>query len=239
MPILHLAQVQLEVRRRPIAGMTIPPVGEQDAADIQEQRRVGIACFTWPPSAPSATCDGSFREQEYGGGSGTQAVGRSIFPDRFLPRGTQVLWRFPRRVNGQTPPSPRRYGGQTEIDRIGAGIEHSGTGRGAHLRGSDRQPVFPRVGPVRASSLRAKPMDLGIRVELFLAQHRMRRAKGDHAAGKPVNLLMLFKCVSSQPNWFRCPGSRRCCCRLGSGDLRPRRAASAPRARSIESPGSS
>jgi hypothetical protein len=28
-PILHLGQLQLEVRRRPFAGMTIPPVGEQ------------------------------------------------------------------------------------------------------------------------------------------------------------------------------------------------------------------
>jgi hypothetical protein len=32
MPILHLGQIQLEVRRRPFAGMMIPPV-------IQKQRR--------------------------------------------------------------------------------------------------------------------------------------------------------------------------------------------------------
>ena len=36
MPILHLGQLQLEVRRRPFAGVMIPPVGEQDAADIQK-----------------------------------------------------------------------------------------------------------------------------------------------------------------------------------------------------------
>ena len=36
MPILHLGPLQLEVRRRPFAGMMIPPVGEQHAADIQE-----------------------------------------------------------------------------------------------------------------------------------------------------------------------------------------------------------
>jgi hypothetical protein len=35
MPILHLGHLQLEVRRRPFAGMTIPPVGEQDT-DIQK-----------------------------------------------------------------------------------------------------------------------------------------------------------------------------------------------------------
>ena len=37
MPILHLGPVQLEVGRRPLAGMMIPPVGEKDAADIQKQ----------------------------------------------------------------------------------------------------------------------------------------------------------------------------------------------------------
>ncbi len=39
MPILHLGQLQPEVRRRPFAGMMIPSVGEQDSADIQKQRR--------------------------------------------------------------------------------------------------------------------------------------------------------------------------------------------------------
>jgi hypothetical protein len=38
-PILHLSPLQLEVLRRPSAGMMIPPVGEQDATDIQKQRR--------------------------------------------------------------------------------------------------------------------------------------------------------------------------------------------------------
>ena len=37
MPILHLGPFQLEVFRRPFAGMMIPPVGEQDTADVQEQ----------------------------------------------------------------------------------------------------------------------------------------------------------------------------------------------------------
>jgi hypothetical protein len=32
------------VGRRPFAGMMIPPVGEQDTADIQKQRR--NLCFT-------------------------------------------------------------------------------------------------------------------------------------------------------------------------------------------------
>ena len=61
---------------------------------------------------------------------------------------------------------------------------------------------FFRVGPVGQSSFRTKPADLGVRIELFLAQHRMRRAKGDHAAGKLVNLLMLFKFVPVNPTGF-------------------------------------
>jgi hypothetical protein len=39
MPIPHLDQLQLEVGRRPFASMMIPPVAEQDTADIQKQRR--------------------------------------------------------------------------------------------------------------------------------------------------------------------------------------------------------
>ncbi len=39
MPIFHLRPLQLEVLRRPSAGMMIPPVGEQDTADIQKQRQ--------------------------------------------------------------------------------------------------------------------------------------------------------------------------------------------------------
>ena len=36
MSLLHLGQLQLEVRHRPFAGMMILPVGEQDTADIQK-----------------------------------------------------------------------------------------------------------------------------------------------------------------------------------------------------------
>ncbi len=39
MPILHLAPLQLEFRRRPLAGMTTQPVSEQDTANIQKQCR--------------------------------------------------------------------------------------------------------------------------------------------------------------------------------------------------------
>src|SRR5512141_1004136 len=39
MPILPLGPFQLEGRRRPFAGMTLPPVDEQDTIDIQKQHR--------------------------------------------------------------------------------------------------------------------------------------------------------------------------------------------------------
>jgi hypothetical protein len=38
-PIFHFAQLQLKLRRRPLPGVMIPPVCQQDTADIQEQRR--------------------------------------------------------------------------------------------------------------------------------------------------------------------------------------------------------
>jgi hypothetical protein len=41
LPILDLGQLQLEVRRRSFAGVTIPPVGEHNA-DIQ--KRAGDCC---------------------------------------------------------------------------------------------------------------------------------------------------------------------------------------------------
>ena len=75
-----------------------------------------------------------------------------IFPKRFLARGKQILWRFARGVNGQVPPNPRQYGGQTEIDRIGAGIEHQA--KCALLIFMDQAGKLPffRIGPVWWSS---------------------------------------------------------------------------------------
>ena len=51
-----------------------------------------------------------------------------VFPKRFFTRSKQIVWRFARGVNGQVPPSPRQHARQTEIDRIGAGIEHQAKG---------------------------------------------------------------------------------------------------------------
>src|ERR1019366_6628955 len=107
-----------------------------------------------------------------------------------------------RGVNGQMPPSPRQYGGQTEIDRISAGIEHQAKCVLLIFMDQTGKLFFFRVGPVGHSSLRAKPMDLGVRVELLLAQNRMGTTKGDHAVGKPVYLLMLFKMGPVNPTCF-------------------------------------
>jgi hypothetical protein len=35
-PLLHVGPLQLEMFRRPSAGMMIPSIGEQDTADVQE-----------------------------------------------------------------------------------------------------------------------------------------------------------------------------------------------------------
>jgi hypothetical protein len=45
MALLHLGELELEVRRCPFSGMTVPPVGEQDAADIQKEARDRMRFF--------------------------------------------------------------------------------------------------------------------------------------------------------------------------------------------------
>jgi hypothetical protein len=52
MTVLDLGRFQLEVRRGPFAGMTIPPVGEQDAADIQKEARGRTRSFHCPYIPP-------------------------------------------------------------------------------------------------------------------------------------------------------------------------------------------
>jgi hypothetical protein len=39
MPIFHIGRLRLEIRRRPFAGMMIPPIGEQDTAEYPGSRR--------------------------------------------------------------------------------------------------------------------------------------------------------------------------------------------------------
>jgi len=154
MPILHLAQVQLEVRRRPIAGMTIPPVGEQDAPISRKNVVIGIACFTWPPSAPSATCDGSFREQEYWRWIGDSGGRSSILPYRSSPRAHRSCGAS--RTCRAKPRKGAEVRGEIPNDRIGAGmtIRHRAC---AHL--VDQQATFSSVAVI----LRAR---IGIRVLL-------------------------------------------------------------------------
>jgi len=43
MTILHFSQVEFEVRRPTFAGVTIPPVAEQDAADIRNNALIETA----------------------------------------------------------------------------------------------------------------------------------------------------------------------------------------------------
>src|ERR1035438_5137284 len=100
------------------------------------------------------------------------------------------------------PPGPRRYGGQTEIDRIGAGIEHQAKCALLIFLDETGKLFFFRVSPVGHTTLRAKPMDLGVRVELLLAQNRMRTTKGDHATGEAEEFLVLFQTTPVKPAHF-------------------------------------
>src|ERR1700678_3474669 len=56
-----------------------------------------------------------------------------------------------------------------------------------------------RVGPVRRASMRRKPLDSVVRVEFLLTQYRMRATQGDHAAGKAIDLLVLFQVGPIKP----------------------------------------
>ena len=82
-------------------------------------------------------------------------------------------------VDGQMPPSLGRQGGQSEINRSGAGIEHQAKCVLLVFVDQTGKLFFFRVGPVGQSSLRAKPLYLAIRVELLLTQNRMGTTKGE------------------------------------------------------------
>src|ERR1035438_378299 len=103
--------------------------------------------------------------QEYDARSGTQVVSLWIFPKRFLARSIQISWRFASGVNGQMPPNPGRYGGQTKNDRIGAGVEHKVKCALFVFMDQTGKLFFFRVGPVGQSQLWVKPADLGVRIE--------------------------------------------------------------------------
>ena len=63
-------------------------------------------------------------------------------------------------------------------------------------------PVLFWVGPVRQSPLRAEPADLGVRVELLLAEDRMGKAKGDHPTGEPENFPVFLEAAPVIPARF-------------------------------------
>src|SRR4030065_2315904 len=100
------------------------------------------------------------------------------------------------------PPNPRQYGGQTKIDRIGAGIEHQAKCALLIFMDQTGKLFCFRVGPVGQSSSRAKPMDLVVRLELLLAQNRMGATKGDHATGEAENIPVLFQTAPVMPARF-------------------------------------
>jgi hypothetical protein len=38
MPVVHLSQIQIEYLRSQMAGLVVPPFGEQDAPNVQKER---------------------------------------------------------------------------------------------------------------------------------------------------------------------------------------------------------
>jgi len=56
----------------------------------------------------------------------------------------------------------------------------------------DRKTVLFRIDPVGQCSVRTKPMDLAVRVELFLAQNGMGSMKGGHAMRDAENIPAPF-----------------------------------------------
>ncbi len=146
-----------------------------------------------PSSAPG---------DQYGAGSGAKPISLAIFPKRFLARIKQVLWRFAGGINGQMPLRLRERGGQTEIARIGACIEHQVKCALIVFMDQTRKLFFTRVSPVGQSPMRAKPVDLGIRVELLLTQNRMGPTKGDHATSESKNFPVLFEAAPVIPTRF-------------------------------------
>ena len=98
--------------------------------------------------------------------------------------------------------TPVAADGKRKSTHIGAGIEHQEKRALSVFLDQAGKLLCFRVGPVGQIPLRAEPMDLGVRVELLLTQNRMRSTKGDHAAGKPVNLPVLFQIAPVIPTGF-------------------------------------
>ncbi len=71
------------------------------------------------------------------------------------------------------------------------------------------------------------------------AEHRVVPAQPGHRAGEVSEVRLLVAGRTSPPRTSRCPGSRRCCCRAGSGRSRRRPAASGRPGTAAGWPGSS
>ena len=159
-------------------------------------------------------------------------VSQWIFARRFLARSKHILRCFVRGVRGQMPSNSRRYGRQIEINCVSAGIEYQAKCALIIFLDQASELLFFRVGPVGQSPMRAKPMDLSIRIELFLAQNRMGATKGDHATSEVVDFLMPFEKGPVFPTDFVVLAVGVVVAALAYGEIRLRRATLARRARS-------
>src|SRR5450759_4718967 len=129
-------------------------------------------------------------------------VSLRMVQERLLTCGKQVSRYFATRGHCEAPMSAIRCGWHAEIDRIGTSIEHQAKRVLLIFMDQTGELFFFRVDPVGQSSLWAKPMYLGVRVELLLAQNRMGTTKSNHPLGETVNFPVLLQKVPVNPTGF-------------------------------------
>ncbi len=167
---------------------------------IHKQRRdrnrsfhVGLRQRRQPPLTVRSS------RQEYGTGAQAYLIRLRLVHERFIARAKHVVWRVVRRVHGEVPPGASWHGWQVKGGRLSAGIEHEIQRLVFAFVDQAGQLLFFRIRPVGQVPVWAEPLDLGVRVEMLLTQHRMGTTKGDHATGEAENFPMLFQPAPVMP----------------------------------------
>src|SRR5579871_3484193 len=110
------------------------------------------------------------------------------FPARF----EQIFGRRERGVDRQPPLLVGPRSGNRKINRLRSGVEQE---QKVGLRFSEDDAAegpLSRVEPFRRAPSRAKPFYVRIAVELFLAQHWVGTAKGNHASREAMDFLIFL-----------------------------------------------
>src|SRR5919198_6742835 len=82
---------------------------------------------------------------------------------------------------------------EKKVDRLGTGIEHQVQAVVLVFIELAGKALLVRVSPGGDSSLWAKPVDLGVRIECLLTQDRVRAPEGDQATGEARDLRVPFQ----------------------------------------------